>query len=82
MNLKKGSINTWYIHTFSFVNGKRRTYTEGDCELIVGVCLDSGNFAIVPICEVIGKTVFNLSEHEQSKGREYLNSYKAIEKNP
>lgn len=76
LNLKKGTVNTWYIHPFSTVKGERRIYTKKDCDVVVGICLDTGNFAIVPISEIGDKKEFRLPEHE--KGRQYFNCYTAI----
>ena len=84
LKLKKGEIDdlsshkTWCINSYSLINGKKRPYEPEDCDMIVGVCLETGDFAIVPIDKISGKTEFRLSAHKDSKGRDYLNSYKAI----
>ena len=83
--LKKGDTNeeashlTWCIRPYSMAYGKKRTYDHDDCDLVVGINLDVGTFAIVPISELIGKTEFRLSTHKDSKGKNYLDSFKAIE---
>jgi len=84
--LKKGdtgdslSHKTWCIRPYTTTYGKRHPYNIEDCDIIVGISLDTGDFALVPISEVIGKaTEYNLSMHKDSKGKEYLNSYKAID---
>ena len=75
------SQDVWCIRPYSFVNGERRSYRKEDCDLIVGISLETGNFAIVPINQVEGRpTEYRLSSHINSKGKDYLNSYLAIEK--
>jgi len=82
--LKKGDIDdslihkTWCIRPYSTLYGKKRFYKEEDCDMVIGICLKTDTFAIVPIDKINEKTEFRLSEHETSIGREYLNSFKAI----
>ena len=75
----ESSHKLWCIRSYSSPRGEKRTYSIEDCDMIVGICLDSGTFAIVPISEIGGKTEFRLSTHKDSKGREYLNSCKALD---
>ena len=83
--LKKGhageqsSHKIWCIRSYSTVYGKRRTYDSMDCDMVVGICLDTGTFAIVPISKISGKSEFRLSTHKDSRGRAYLCSFKAID---
>ena len=84
LTLKKGNLGeqsshkTWCIRPYSSAYGKKRTYVIEDCDMVVGIHLDTGTFAIVPIGEIAGKTEYRLSAHKDSKGREYLSSYKAV----
>ena len=84
--LKKGDISnpashkTWCIRPYSTVLGKRQPYNIEDCDVIMGVSLDTDDFAIVPVSEVDGNAAeYRLSNHKDSKGKMYLNSYKAID---
>jgi hypothetical protein len=78
-NEGKSSHELWSIRTYSMAYGKRRPYEIEDCDMVVGICLDTGSFAIAPISEIQGKTEFRLSGHRASKGKEYLNTYRAID---
>jgi len=76
----KLSHNVWQLNAYSTVYGEKHPYSKNDCDVITGICLDTGAFAIVPIDEIAGrKTSYRLSEHEKSKGKAYLNSYTALD---
>ena len=73
------SHDVWCIRTWSFVQGKRHAYTIEDCNFVVGISYETKDYAIVPISEIEGSvSEYRLSEHSNSKGKEYLNSYKAL----
>ena len=81
---RTNSYDVWCVRPWSVANGQRRGYTIDDCDLVVGISYDSKNrttdFAIVPVDEVAGNaTEYRLSEHDNSKGKEFLNSYAALE---
>jgi len=75
----KLSHDIWQINAYSTVYGEKRPYTIKDCNVIVGICLETGAFAIVPIDKISGKISCKLSEHEKNKVRNYLNSYVALD---
>jgi hypothetical protein len=78
----KLSHDVWCIRPWTLNKGERRSFSIDDCDFIVGISLEHGDFAVIPISEVVGKTTeYRLSLHEDSKGRDYLNSYIALETN-
>lgn len=72
------SVDTWSINPYTIINGEKRTYSNEDCDVIMGIDLNSNNYAIVPIDKIAGKQEFRLSEHENSNGKDYLNSFEAL----
>jgi hypothetical protein len=72
----------WAIRAWTIKNGEKRPYSVDCCDLVVGISLDTDDFAIVPVEKELEDrtTEYRLSEHSDSMGREYLNSYAAIEK--
>ena len=45
----------WFIRPWSFAKGKRIPYSIKDCNVVMGIDIDTGTFAIVPVDEVAGK---------------------------
>lgn len=74
------SYKTWCIRPWTVAYGKKRPYTKDDCDMIVGINLDTGDYAVVPVHEVSGNAAeYRLSKHEDSNGKKYLNSWTAVE---
>ena len=79
----ESSYDVWCVRPYSMAYGKKRPYDINDCDVIIGISLKTEdspeNFAIIPINEVKGRAAeYRLSEHENSNGKDYLNTYEAI----
>jgi hypothetical protein len=48
--------------------------------MVVGISLDTPDYAIVPIHKIENRTAeYRLSKHKNSMGKDYLNSYTALD---
>jgi hypothetical protein len=74
------SYDLWCIRPYSTISGKKRPYSIEDCDMVVGISLETPDYAIVPIHKIENRiTEYRLSKHKNSMGKDYLNSCIALD---
>lgn len=71
------SIDQYVIRAFSSPGREKTTYSKNDTDFIMGINIDTEEFAIVPVELVPSSGIIRMSE--QCDRREYFNSLKALE---
>lgn len=56
------SCDSWVINAYTNPKGKKKTYTNDDTDFVMGVEIETGNYAIIPIYEVSNCGTIRLSE--------------------
>lgn len=56
------SLDAWEINAFTRPKGTKKTYSENDVDFIMGIELETSNYAIIPIEEVPNSGVIRFSE--------------------
>lgn len=71
------SIDQFVIRAFSSQKGERNTYNKEEIDFVMGVNIDSGDFAIIPVEKIPSSGIIKIST--LSDRRDYFNSFKAID---
>ena len=73
-NSAKSTDGEWCIRPWSFAKGKRKPYSIEDCNVIMGVDIETGDYAIIPIDEVSGNaTEYKITDYRGRNRTKYLN---------
>lgn len=73
------SCDSWVINAYTNPKGKKKTYTNDDTDFVMGVEIETGNYAIIPIYEVPNCGVIRLSEKNDKWC--YFNNISALTEN-
>jgi len=71
------SIDQYVIRAFSSPRHKKMTYSRTDIDFIMGINIESDEFAIIPVEKVPSSGIVKISN--QCDRRQYFNSFKALE---
>jgi|GEM_PF-6749881 len=64
----------WFIPAYSTVSKKKRPYSIEDCNIVVGIDNEYGNYAVVPIGEITETSaVYRVTDYKGRKRKKYLN---------
>lgn len=71
------SIDQYVIRAYSSPRGERATYSKDDTDFVMGINIDTEDFAIIPVEKIPSSGIIKVSE--QCDRKEYFNSFKALE---
>ena len=71
------SIDQYVIRAFSSPRKEKTTYSKADTDFILGINIESNEFAIIPVEEVPSSGILRISE--QCNRSCYFNSFKALQ---
>jgi len=69
-------MDAWEIRAFTNPKGKKKTYSDSDVDFIMGIELETSNFAVIPISDVPGSGIIKLSP--KTNRWKYFNSINAV----
>ncbi|MGF7060782.1 group I intron-associated PD-(D/E)XK endonuclease [Brassicibacter mesophilus] len=70
------SIDQFVIRAFSSPRGEKTTYSKDDTDFVMGINIDTEDFAIIPVENIPSSGVIKISEKCDRK--DYFNSFKAL----
>lgn len=71
------SIDQYEIRAFSSPRGIKTTYSKDDTDFVMGINIDTEDFAIIPVEDIPSSG--NIKISEQCDRKDYFNSFKALE---
>lgn len=71
------SIDQYEIRAFSNPRGIKTTYSKDDTDFVMGINIDTEDFAIIPVEDIPSSG--NIKISEQCDRKDYFNSFKALE---
>jgi hypothetical protein len=71
------SIDQYVIRAFSSPRGEKTTYSKDDTDFVMGINIDTEDFAIIPVENIPSSGIIKISE--QCDRRDYFNTFKALE---
>lgn len=71
------SIDQWEIRAYTIANGKKKTYSIEDTDLIFAINIETHDFAIIPVDCIPASGIVKISQ--KTKRGCYLNSFLALD---